>query len=96
MGKKSKSYDRLRFNTGQHRRILTVMMLLGVIAFLPVFWRLYTLMVKQYDFYAALALRNQTRSTSVTARRGEIYDRNMIILANSVYMENVYLDPHVL
>lgn len=96
MGKKSKSYDRLRFNTGQHRRILTVMLLLGVIAFLPFFWRLYTLMVKQYDFYAALALRNQTRSTSVTARRGEIYDRNMNILATSVNMENVYLDPHEL
>ena len=96
MGKTSKQYDRLRLNTGQHRRIYLAMLLLGVLAFLPVFWRLYDLMVRQYDRYAALALRNQTRTTSVTALRGEIYDRNMNILATNVHVENVYLDPHEL
>ena len=96
MGKTSGSYDRLRFNTGQHRRIGMVMLFFGVLAFVPVFWRLYVLMVKDYDFYAALALRNQTRTTAVTARRGEIYDRNMNVLATSVHVENVYLDPHEL
>ena len=96
MGKSSRSYDRLRFNTGQHRRIGFVMLFLGVLAFVPVFIRLYILMVKDYDFYAALALRNQTRTTAVTAQRGEIYDRNMNVLATSVHVENVYLDPHEL
>lgn len=96
MGKKPKEYDRLRFNTGQHRRIGLVMLFFGVLAFLPVLCRLYILMVRDYDRYAALALRNQTRTTSVTARRGEIYDRNMDILATSVHVENVYLDPHEL
>ena len=96
MGKQSKQYDRLRLNTGQHRRIYLVMLLLGVLAFVPVFWRLYDLMVRHYDFYAALALRNQTRTTTVVAERGEIYDRNMNILATSVNVENVYLDPHEL
>lgn len=96
MGKTSKQYDRLRLNTGQHRRIYLVMLLFGVLAFLPVFWRLYDLMVRQYDRYAALALRNQTRTTTVTALRGEIYDRNMNILATNVHVENVYLDPHEL
>jgi len=96
MGKTSKQYDRLRMNTGQHRRIHLTMLLFGVLAFFPVFWRLYDLMVKDYDYYAALALRNQTRTTTVTAERGEIYDRNMNILATSVHVENVYLDPHEL
>ena len=96
MGKTSKQYDRLRLNTGQHRRIYLAMLLFGVLAFLPVFWRLYDLMVRQYDRYAALALRNQTRTTTVTALRGEIYDRNMNILATNVHVENVYLDPHEL
>lgn len=96
MGKRPREYDRLRFNTGQHRRIAMVMLFFGVLAFVPVFWRLYDLMVKNYDFYAALALRNQTRTTSVAAQRGEIYDRNMNILATSVHVENVYLDPHEL
>ena len=96
MGKKSKQYNRLRMNTGQHRRIYLVMLLFGVLAFLPVFWRLHDLMVKNYDRYAALALRNQTRTTTVTAQRGEIYDRNMNILATDHHVENVYLDPHEL
>ena len=96
MGKQAKQYDRLRLNTGQHRRIHLVMFLFGVLAFVPVFWRLYDLMVNNYDRYAALALRNQTRTTPVTAERGEIYDRNMNILATNVHVENVYLDPHEL
>jgi len=96
MGKKPANYDRLRYNTGQHRRIGITMLFFGVLAFVPVFWRLYDLMVRNYDFYAALALRNQTRTTQVAARRGEIYDRNMNILATSVHVENVYLDPHEL
>ena len=96
MGKKPREFDRLRLNTGQHRRIYLVMLFLGVLAFVPVFWRLYHLMVTQYDRYAALALRNQTRTTTVTARRGEIYDRNMNILATDIPVENVYLDPHEL
>ena len=96
MGKQARQYDRLRLNTGQHRRIRLVMFLFGVLAFVPIFWRLYDLMVKNYDRYAALALRNQTRTTTVTAERGEIYDRNMNILATNIHVENVYLDPHEL
>ena len=95
MGKR-KEYDRLRLNSGQHRRILLVMLLLGLLAFVPVGLRLYQLMIREYDYYAGLALRNQTRTTTVTAHRGEIYDRNMNILAGSVSVENVYLDPHEL
>ena len=91
-----KEYDRLRLNSGQHKRILLVMLVLGILAFVPVAWRLYTLMSDQYEYYAGLALRNQTRTTSVTAHRGDILDRNMNILATSGSVENVYLDPHEL
>ena len=94
--KKKKEPSRLRGDTGQHQRILTVMAVLGLLAFLPVGLRLYSLMISDYDYYARLALRNQTRTTSVTADRGTIYDRNMNILAQSVGVENVYLDPHEL
>jgi len=96
MGEQKKQYDRLRMNTGQHRRIFGMALLLGILAFVPVLLRLYSLMIIQYDYYAALALKNQTRSTQVSARRGDIYDRNMNILASSVSTENVYLDPHEL
>ena len=91
-----KKYDRLRLNSGHHRRILLAAVLLGLLAFVPVALRLYRLMVSDYDYYAGLALRNQTRSTKVEANRGDIYDRNMNILATTVSVEHVYLDPHEL
>ena len=94
--KKRKEYLRLRFDSGQHKRILAVAVVLGLVAFTPVALRLYHLMVTNYDYYADLALRNQTRTTKVTADRGAIYDRNMNILACSQSVENVYLDPHEL
>ena len=87
---------RFRADTGQHRRILAVMAVLGLLAFLPVALQLYRLMVSQHEYYSKLALRNQTRTTSVTADRGTIYDRNMNIMAQSVSVETVYLDPHEL
>ena len=91
-----KEPGRLRSDTLQHNRIMAVMVLLGLVAFVPVGFRLYRLMITDYDYYARLALRNQTRTTVVTAERGTIYDRNMNILASSVGVENVYLDPHEL
>lgn len=87
---------RLRMDSGQHRRILLTMAVLGILAFIPLGLRLYDLMVRNYDYYAGLALRNQSRTTPVAADRGTIYDRNMNILAASVGVENVYLDPHEL
>ena len=94
--KGKRRYNRLRADSGQHRRVLAIAALLGVAAFIPIGFRLHQLMVREYDYYAAKALRNQTRTTSVSARRGEIYDRNMNVLATSVSVENVYLDPHEL
>ena len=90
------AYERVRINSGHHQRIMVVMAVLGLLAFVPAALRLYELMVIDYDYYAKLALRNQTRSTAVTADRGTIYDTNMNILACSVTVENVYLDPHEL
>ncbi len=95
MGKK-REYNRIRMDSGQHRRITGVAIFLGVLAFIPVIAQLCMLMVRDYDYYAQLALRNQTRTTKVTADRGVIYDRNMNILACSKSVENVYLDPHEL
>ena len=96
MAKGKKEYARVRGDSGQHRRILTLMALLGLVAFVPTALRLYGLMVSDYEYYSNLALRNQTRTTAVTADRGTIYDRNMDILACSRSVENVYLDPHEL
>ena len=91
-----RQFGRLRMDSGQHRRVMLTAVFLGILAFIPMLIRLYSLMVVQYDHYSDLALRNQTRSTAVTADRGTIYDRNLEILAFSKNRENVYLDPHEL
>ena len=97
MGKKRKrEYLRVRGDSGQHRRILVLIALMGVLAFIPTAIRLYDLMIAEHEYYSNLALRNQTRTTTVTADRGTIFDRNMDILACSRSVENVYLDPHEL
>ena len=93
---RKKEYLRIRGDTGQKRRILITAVVLGMLGFVPLVIRLYMLMVSDYDYYAQLALRNQTRTTSVSANRGCIYDRNMNILASSRSVQTVYLDPHEL
>ena len=93
---KRRNFARVRADSGQHRRIIAVMMILGFAVFIPIGLQLYQLMITDYDYYSNLALRNQTRTTLVTAHRGTIYDRNMNILAISHTVENVYLDPHEL
>ena len=94
--KRRKTYRRIRGDSGQLRRIRIVMAVLGLVAFVPVVGQLYNLMVDQFDTYSALALSNQSRSTSITPERGIIYDRNMNILAASKTVENVYIDPREL
>ena len=90
---RKKEYVRLRKDSGQHRRILVVGAMLGLLAFVPAALRLYSLMVTNYDFYRRLALENQSRVTRVMGERGEIYDRNMNLLAGNESVENVYLAP---
>ena len=89
-------YGRIRGDSGQKRRIMIVAMILGLLAFVPVIFQLYMLMVVDHDYYRDLALRNQSRTTRVTTDRGQILDRNMNILAGSETVETVYLDPHEL
>ena len=98
MGRKpgKQTYERVRLDSAQHIRVMIVMSVLGVLAALLVIWRLYDLMNVNYDYYAGLALRNQTRTTAVTASRGDIYDRNMNLLATGRAVENVYLNPREL
>ena len=98
MGRKPKkqTYERVRLDSAQHIRLMIVMAALGIGAALLVLWRLYDLMIVNYDYYASLALRNQTRTTNLTAGRGDIYDRNMNLLATDVGVQNVYLNPREL
>ena len=77
-------------------RTFVVMLLLGVVAFIPLVSTLYQLMIVEHDQYEEWAIRNQTRSTTLTASRGVIYDRNMNILASSATVETIFIDPNAL
>ena len=96
MARHKDPYARIRGDSGQRRRILLTGLVLGILAFVPVVLQLYRLMVVDHHYYRDMALRNQSRTTSVTTDRGEILDRNMNILAVSQTVETVYLDPHEL
>ena len=97
MGSNAKKvYRRKRMDSFQHLRIRLTALMLGFLMFLPVAARLYALMVRDFDYYSAKALNNQTRSTAAASDRGLIYDRNMNILASSQGVEHVYLDPNEL
>ena len=76
------------------RRTLVLMGLFGVAVFIPLIVTLYNLMIRDHDYYEAQAIDNQTRYTSLSASRGQIYDRNMNVLASSTTVETVFIDPN--
>ena len=76
------------------RRTLFLMILCGIVLFIPLIFTLYKLMIVEHDKYEELAINNQTRSTNLTASRGVIYDRNMNVLATSTTVETVFIDPN--
>jgi hypothetical protein len=61
--------------------------------FLPLVGYLFNLMVLDHDLLRQEAIANQTAKTQISASRGNIYDRNMNILASSYSVETVYLNP---
>ena len=76
------------------RRTLVLMVLCGIVAFVPLIGTLYHLMITEHDYYNEKAIKNQTRSTNLTATRGVIYDANMNVLASSSTVETVFIDPN--
>lgn len=76
------------------RRTLFLMILCGIVAFIPLIATLYQLMIVDHDYYEEKAIHNQTRYTRLSASRGEVYDRNMNILAASTTVETVFIDPN--
>lgn len=76
------------------RRTLVLMVLCGIVAFVPLIGTLYHLMITEHDYYNEKAIKNQTRSTNLTATRGVIYDANMNVLASPSTVETVFIDPN--
>lgn len=74
-------------------RTLLLMGIFGIATFVMLFVRLYTLQIGQHEELQKLAVKQQTRSTVVTASRGTIYDKNGNVLAISATAETVFVSP---
>lgn len=92
--KLSRAEQSQRANRTILRRTLVLMALFGVVAFIPLIVTLYNLMIRDHDYYEAQAIDNQTRYTSLSASRGQIFDRNMNVFASSKTVETVFIDPN--
>lgn len=86
--------ERDRANRPLLSRTFILLVVCGVLVFIPLVITLFHLMITQHDYYEGLAIDNQTRSTRVTASRGTVYDRNMNILSTSATVENIFIDPN--
>ncbi len=75
------------------RRILFMLIVCGVAAFAVVAARLFKLQIIDHELYESRAIDQQLRSTTITAHRGTIYDRNGNILAMSATADTVYISP---
>ena len=94
MANKKKKFNPEKANRKLLGRTMIIMVLCGVLLFVPVLFQLFGMMVLDHEEYESGAINNQTRSTSIEARRGLIYDRNMDILATSTTVETVFIDPN--
>ena len=78
------------------RRTLCLLLVFGVASFLALFAKAYDLTINQHAELQERASRQQTQSTTISASRGTIYDRNGVALAKSATADTVFLDPNVL
>lgn len=82
-----------RANQIVRSRTVLVMLLLGIVTFAALFWRLYDLQIRQHAELQEKAISQQTRSAVVSASRGTIYDRDLNTLAISATAETVLISP---
>ena len=74
-------------------RFIVFLMMAGVILIL---WRLYYFQVIRFTDLQLEAIRQQTRETPIRPNRGNIYDRNMRVLATNVSVERIFISPATL
>ena len=74
-------------------RSFVLMILMGVVMFVLLFFRLFDLQITRHEELQGKAVNQQTRRTVVTANRGTIYDAGGNILAISSSAETIILSP---
>lgn len=80
-------------NNQIRRRLAVAGAILTILGFGMVVRQLYIIQIVDGDFYQKKAVAQQLRTTSITADRGSIYDRNGNILAVSQTVWTVFISP---
>ena len=75
------------------RRTLYLLVVFGIFSFVALFFKIYDLTINRHEEMQERASRQQTQSTTISASRGTIYDRNGKTLAVSATADTVFLDP---
>ena len=88
-----KSESIRRANRIIQTRSFVLMILMGVVMFMLLFFRLFDLQITRHEELQSKAVNQQTRRTVVTASRGTIYDTAGNILAISSSAETIILSP---
>ena len=88
-----KSENVRRANRIIQTRSFVLMILMGVVMFVLLFFRLFDLQITRHEELQGKAVNQQTRRTVVTANRGTIYDAGGNILAISSSAETIILSP---
>lgn len=74
-------------------RSIFLMAVFGVVIFVPLLAKLWSIQITDHDTYKELAVKQQTRDLTVSADRGTIYDANGSVLAMSATAQTVVLSP---
>ncbi len=83
-------------STGVMKRRLNLLVFLAMLAVTAyVSLTMYNVAVKESEKYQALANSQQFTSVKVAANRGSIYDANGQVLAQSITVYTVYVDPKI-
>ena len=85
--------EKASLDSATKRRMLFVLFIFLAVCFVALTVRLFYVQIMQHELYQAKAIDQQGRDTTVTPKRGTIYDRNMKTLAVSASAETVYIAP---
>ncbi len=94
--KKNTAETATRQNRLVYRRTVLLMVLCGILVFIPLVIQLYNIQIVNHEVLQERAVAQQTRDMKISPMRGTIYDRNMKPLALSASVHTVVIAPKTL
>jgi cell division protein FtsI (penicillin-binding protein 3) len=73
-----------------------VIIIITSLLFIPIFFSLYNLQIKRTDEFKELAEKQHNLIIDIPPERGQIFDRNMKIMATSLKVPSVYAVPRMI